>query len=116
MPPEKTTTAVGPSTPQIENISPADGLPLVYANNVAIGNTAFDLRMIFGEIGDATPSKITVYQKVQVTMSWLQAKILLEFLGRYIKGYEEKNGEMFLPSAPGQVSVENLIPSKPKEA
>jgi len=49
-------------------------------------------------------------------MSWLQAKILLEFLSRNIKGYEEKNGEMFLPSAPGQVSVENLIPSKPKEA
>lgn len=114
--PEKTTTAVGSSTPQIENISPPDGLPTVYANNLAIGNSPFDVRIIFGEIGDSTPAKITVYQKVQVTMSWLQAKLLLEFLGRHVRGYEEKNGEIFLPSMPGQVSVENLISPKPKES
>lgn len=115
MPPEKMSTAAGPSTPQIENVPPGDGLPSVYANNVAIGNSPFDIRIVFGEIGDSTPTKITIHQKVQVTMSWLQAKILLEFLGRHVRGYEEKNGSISLPSMPGPVSVEDLVAPKSKE-
>lgn len=115
MPVEKNSATAGSSTPQIENVVPPSGLPLVYANNVAIGNTAFDVRMVFGEVGDSTASKITIHQKVQVTISWLQAKILLEFLGRHVRGYEEKNGPISLPNMPGAVSVEDLVPSKSKE-
>jgi hypothetical protein len=102
--------------PQIENIPPPGGMPLVYANNIAIGNTVFDLRIIFGEIADATATKLTVNQRVQVTLSWHQAKVLSEFLSRHIRSYEEKNGTLVMPSLPGKVSVEGLIPSaKEKE-
>jgi hypothetical protein len=101
-----------PPTPQIENVTPPDGLPSVYANNIAMGNTVFDVRMIFGEVADSNATKITINQRVQVTMSWPQAKIFWEFLGRHIRAFEEKNGPIILPALTGQVSVEGLIDTK----
>jgi hypothetical protein len=107
MPPEKT-----PSTPEIENIPPLEGLPSIYANNIAIGNTVFDVRIIFGEVQNSSATKLTVNQRAQVTMSWLQAKILWEFLGRHINAYEDKNGKLMVPISTGAISVDGLVETR----
>jgi hypothetical protein len=68
------------------------GMALVYSNHYAIGQTVFDVRLIFGELTDFTAEKIVVTQRVQVTMSWLEAKALAEGLAVYVKNYEKAYG------------------------
>jgi len=80
---------------QVNN--PPGGLPAVYANHVAFGATAFDVRLIFGQITDASAEQVTIDQAVLVTLSWAQAKILDGVLQANIKAYEEFNGEIKLP-------------------
>jgi adenine-specific DNA-methyltransferase len=54
--------------------------PTSFLANVQIGRTIFDLRVMFGEVIDFAPEKVVVEQRVQVTMSWPEAKIFSEFL------------------------------------
>jgi hypothetical protein len=81
----------------IEYRVPMDGLPKVYANNVQMSTTSFDVRILFGQIGDLTEDKVAIEQQVQVTMSWLEAKIFADFLWANIEAFEELNGPMKLP-------------------
>lgn len=85
-----------PSAPvpnlRVELIKDPDGILYMYSNNFSIGQTVFDLRLIFGEFTDITTEKIEVTQRVQVTMSWLEAKALAETLATYIKTYESSYG------------------------
>lgn len=83
-----------------EYVTPKDGILRVYANHAKLSVTAFDLRMIFGEVVDATPEVATVSQSVQITMSWLQAKLVVELLSRAIRAYEDKNGLLTAPELP----------------
>src|SRR6266581_1775913 len=81
----------------IEYRNPATGIARIYANNVAMSSTTFDIKMLFGEVIEITDDKAIVEQGVQVTMTWLEAKILSDFLQSNIKDYEEKNGPLKLP-------------------
>ena len=77
---------------------PAHGLFTTYANNVQLGYTVYDLRLIFGELVEMTAEKVTIEQRVQVTISWLQAKVLSELLSRSIAECEEQNGGVRMPA------------------
>jgi hypothetical protein len=77
---------------KMELIRPTGGIQCVYVNNYSIGQTLFDLRFVFGEITDVTNERIEVTQRVQVTMSWLEAKSFSEHLARFVKTFEDKNG------------------------
>jgi hypothetical protein len=48
--------------------------------------------MLFSEVIDATDEKLVIERRVQVTMSWPQAKIASDFLGANINAFEAKNG------------------------
>ena len=76
---------------------PESGLFTTYANNTQVGWTHFDVRMTFGEVVDALPDKIVVEQRAQITISYLQAKILTLILGQAISQHEEIFGELKLP-------------------
>jgi hypothetical protein len=73
-------------------IKPPEGIQYVYSNHVLLGQTVFDLRIVFGEVTDVTDEKAEITQRVQVTMSWLEAKALSEFLATFVKDYESRNG------------------------
>ncbi|MGD0974820.1 MAG: DUF3467 domain-containing protein [Candidatus Korobacteraceae bacterium] len=86
------------NAPKITYTKPADrGFPSVYSNNVAIGSTAFDVRIIFGEVLDTHGGELVIEQRVQVTMAWLEAKLLKDILTQRIDGYEKANGPIKLP-------------------
>jgi hypothetical protein len=78
----------------IEYVEPDDGRLITYSNNVVWGCTSFDMRLVFGELIELNfkENKAVVEQRVQVTMSWLQAKQLAELLAEKVKAYEAKNG------------------------
>jgi len=86
------TTGAKPQPTLVPRIPP-EGILRVYSNNVQMATTSFDVRIIFGQIGEVLEeNKIVVDQAVQVTMTWLEAKILADFLQANIKAHEELNG------------------------
>jgi hypothetical protein len=91
-------------TRPIEYRLPPQGLPSVYSNNVRMSTSNFDVRMVFGQSGEVEDGKIIVDQRVQVTMTWPQVKILADFLQANVKAFEDLNGPMKLP-----MNLEKLI-------
>ena len=65
-----------------------------YANNVQFDQTDFDLKMIFGE-GDL--SKMIVQKHTAMTVSWIQAKIMLYFLTLQFGIYEMTHPKIQVP-------------------
>lgn len=111
-PPTAMTQAPTPAPQRkIEYVFPPNGVPNVYANNIAMGTTKFDVRMIFGEVRDISEAHIAIEQRVQVTMSWHEAKILADFLWANIKAYEELNGPLKLPQIPPKVITPDTYPT-----
>jgi hypothetical protein len=95
---------------KIEYRPPTDGLPHVYTNNVQIASTGYDIRIIFGEVGDVTDDKVIVEQRVQVAMSWIQAKSVADFLRVNIEAYEKLNGPITLPKNLDKIIVPETFP------
>jgi hypothetical protein len=88
----------------LEYRAPAGGTVHVYCNNIQMATTSFDLRLMLGEIADSTEEKIIVEQRVQVAMTWIEAKILADFLRANIEAYERLNGPMTMPK-----NIEKII-------
>ena len=57
-----------PQTRKIEFKTP-EGMPRVYANNVSMASTRFDLRIVFGEVMELSEDKIIVENRAQVTVT-----------------------------------------------
>jgi hypothetical protein len=91
---------VGPER-QVEFVEPEDGVFRTYANHHRVGWTGYDMRILFGELVDVQPDKYVIEETAHVTMSWVQAKLLLDNLQRLIADYEAKNG----PLQPADVPV-----------
>ena len=79
---------------------PPSGLPSVYANNCALSPNPFDLRFYFGEMAGSKGDTIVIAQKVEVIVSWPEAKIIATFLQRSVEAFEKKNGPITLPAMP----------------
>jgi hypothetical protein len=85
--------------PKLEYVvpDPESDLFTTYANNVQLGSTVYDMRMIFGELVEATTDKFVIEQRAHITVSWLQAKILSEMIARLVAVYESQHGEIKIP-------------------
>ena len=94
--------AVAPSQPdrKLEFVEPQDGVFTTYANNLQVGWTAFDVRLLFGEVVDVDEKTVTIEQRAHVTLSWLEAKTLHSLLSGLIERYEEGNGPIAQPKVP----------------
>lgn len=104
-----------PKQPQVEYLTPPEGIFATYANNVAFGASQFDVRLAFGEILDVTPEKMRVLTRAQIIMSWLQAKALAAFLHAHVEAFEKANGPLVLPNLPTTpVPMANPFEVKPK--
>jgi hypothetical protein len=79
----------------------SDNFVKIYANNVGIGATNWDMGIVFGEIlGIGDEGKPVVEQKVKINMTREFMKALSNLLSANIRAYEEKFGE---------ISLENLF-------
>lgn len=81
----------------------------VYANNVSLHMSQWDVGLIFGEIiGVRDDNKAIVLEKVKINMSKELAKVVAMLLGANISAYERDNGEIKLP----EVVTENAAKTK----
>jgi Protein of unknown function (DUF3467) len=95
---------------QIEYRIPREGTLRVYSNNFAMASTSFDVRLLFGEVAEIQDDKVIVEQNAQVTMTWLEAKILADFLQANVKAHEEINGgPLKLPKNIDKIIVPNTF-------
>jgi hypothetical protein len=91
---------ITPIKQRIDLVKPEDGIARFYANHVQIGRTAFDVRLVFGTVTDVNDERVQVTQEAQVTISWLEAKVLAEFLKRHVEEFEKGNGPIMTEFAP----------------
>ena len=70
----------------------------LYANNVWHEVSAWDLKLIFGQLDQArTPNVVT--QHTAMALSWLQAKLLIYYLQVDLAVYEAQYGKVVIPFA-----------------
>jgi hypothetical protein len=70
----------------------------VYANNVYFEQSAWDLKLIFGQL-DQREGKITVRQHTAVTFPWTQIKLFSYWLKGQIEAHEMINGKVRVPTS-----------------
>ncbi len=68
--------------------------PTVYANLMGFGMTPFDITLVFGEIGDSTPTEVTGIPRVKLLLSPEQASNLKTLLEVGLKNFTETNGPL----------------------
>jgi hypothetical protein len=94
----------------IEYRYPPEGMVRAYANNVAMASTSFDIRLLFGEVSEIMQDKVIVDQNVQITMTWLEAKVLADFLRVNIDAHENLNGPIKVPKNLPKILVPEAFP------
>jgi len=67
-----------------------------YANNVFFEPSAWDLKLIFGQL-DQQQGKNLIRQHTAMTLSWPQIKILSFWLRGYVEFHEHLNGLIQVP-------------------
>ncbi len=65
----------------------------VYANNVQFQPTAWDLKLVLGEL-DQQGGRVTVEQHTCVTLPWLQVKLMNYYLGLNLAIHELQHGKI----------------------
>src|ERR1017187_1064478 len=91
-----------PEPHEEEKVEPSEGVirhedyVTLYANNVQFQPWDSDLRMTFGEL-DLRKGKVVTEQHTAISISWLQAKIMLYFLGLQVAVQEIANGKIKIP-------------------
>jgi hypothetical protein len=95
-----------PSTDQPDEIT-SD-----YANNVALEQTVWDLKLIFGEFSNRLG---TVEWHTSITMPWAQAKLLSHYLQANVAVWEINNGSVAIPEAMIPPPLAPLTPEQAKD-
>lgn len=68
----------------------------VYANNTYFESSAWDLKIIFGQLEQHT-GKATVDWNTAVTLPWAYAKVLLYYLQVHLAVHESLDGQISIP-------------------
>jgi hypothetical protein len=76
-----------------------------YANNVYFESSAWDLKIVFGQLEQPPGQPVVVTQHTAVTIPWAQAKLALYYLRIHVEGSELQNGKISIRS--------NLLPAEP---
>jgi Protein of unknown function (DUF3467) len=79
--------------------------PIVYSNIMGFSMTAFDISLVFGQVGEATPEEVKGIPQVKVLLSPEQATNLMKLLDISLKAYVEKHGEI---RTSGAVNLEHI--------
>ena len=68
--------------------------PSVYANIMGFGLSPFDITLIFGEIGETTPTEVVGIPKAKIILSPEQAANLIKLLQLGLSTYVQNNGQL----------------------
>src|SRR5450631_3323326 len=79
--------------------------PPVYANIIGFGMSAFDIHLLFGEIGESTSSEVTAIPKVKVFLSPEQASNTMQLLSVALETYVARYGQL---RTVGMVDLDNI--------
>jgi len=93
--PKKHTMDQRPEAPKLQ-FKHAEEFASLYANNVQLEQSVWDLKMIFGELDQSQPGGL-VEQHTAVSVSWIQAKLLSYFLNLHVEAHELVNGKIRVP-------------------
>ncbi|MEO8657934.1 MAG: hypothetical protein ABI693_05660 [Bryobacteraceae bacterium] len=69
-----------------------------YANNMQVETSAWDLKLIFGQLDQSTGS-LQVEQHTTITLPWAHAKVATYFLAINLAYQQHVNGNILLPPA-----------------
>jgi hypothetical protein len=86
---------IAPKTPVFRR---ASNFSSVYANACHFEPSTFDLKMIFS-ILDQWGGKFEIEQHTAVTVSWMEAKLILFFISFHVAAYEAENGKIKIPTS-----------------
>jgi hypothetical protein len=81
-----------------------DNFISTYANNAFFEGSAWDLKIIFGQL-DQSEDKTVIKQNVAVTVPWAQAKLALYYLRLQVEAMEIQSGKIVIRS--------DLVPPEP---
>lgn len=87
----------------------AEDFTEAYANNVYFETSAWDLKLIFGQL-DQSGGKVRTVQHTAITLPWTQVKILSYWLRGHIEAHEMVNGK--IPMPPSIIPAEVPLPTK----
>jgi hypothetical protein len=93
MAPEKPVVPVPQATWEL-----ADEVYEAYANNVYYESSAWDLKLIFGQL-DQTGGKVKIVQHSAITVPWPLVKIMIYWLRGQVEAHEKMNGKIEIPPA-----------------
>src|SRR3989442_411389 len=68
----------------------------LYANNVYLESSGWDVKFNFGELDQKLGPQV-VMQHTAITLSWPQAKLLSYFLRLHLANHEAENGTIAVP-------------------
>lgn len=89
----------------------ADGYRQIYANNMSVGFSSWDLGITFGEIVGEKDGQPVIEETVKVLMTREIAKVLAKILTNHIALYEAQFGEIKLPGADDEAEGEEGQPA-----
>jgi len=99
---EKPSESSGSPPPTVQIHVNEELAPSIYANFAQLTTTPHDVKILFGEIVEATPNQIRVKDLVKVYMAPAVAKSLLALLAQSLQKYEETIGPV-RPNVPNKV-------------
>jgi hypothetical protein len=81
-------------------VTPSPTFVSLYANDVQVQTTPWDIRLVFGEIGDASEdgSGVDVRRLGEVRLSLPLTKKLTLILVQQLQAYEERIGQISMPA------------------
>jgi hypothetical protein len=73
----------------------ADNFISAYANNFYLESSAWDLKIIFGQLDQSSTPNV-IKQNVAITLPWAQAKLLLYYLRIHVAAEEVADGKIHI--------------------
>src|ERR1019366_2710071 len=70
----------------------------LYSNNIQFQPFEWDLRMTFGEL-DVRKGKVIIEQHTAISVTWLQAKLMLYLLGLQVAFHEMSHERIRIPKS-----------------
>jgi hypothetical protein len=111
---------VTPQPPAELKYERADNFISAYANNAYFEASAWDLKIVFGQLDQPIGSPAIIRQNVAVTIPWTQAKLALYYLRLHVEANEIQNGKISIredllpPELPPPTPEEESDPASKK--
>src|SRR5271156_965566 len=98
----------GPRLPKREH---AENFEAVYANYAYFEPTAWDFKIIFGNVENVSGQDV-VKERVAVTIPWAQAKLAVYFLTAHVKAAELQIGKIGIRKDALPAEFQSLTPDE----